>query len=88
MSVIAPLEIESRDDLELRGEMPQPRRVLLISYHFPPVGGAGVQRPIKFCKYLRQFGWEPTVLTAENPSAPVFDESLCRDLPEGLQIER
>ncbi|MCA9094825.1 MAG: glycosyltransferase family 4 protein [Planctomycetaceae bacterium] len=88
MSVIAPLEIESRDDMALRGEMSQLRRVLLISYHFPPVGGAGVQRPIKFCKYLRQFGWEPTVLTAENPSAPVFDESLCRDLPEGLQIER
>jgi glycosyltransferase involved in cell wall biosynthesis len=64
------------------------RNVLLISYHFPPVGGAGVQRPIKFCKYLRQYGWEPTVLTAANPSAPVFDESLCRDLPEGMQIVR
>ncbi len=62
------------------------RRVLLISYHFPPVGGAGVQRPAKFVKYLRDFGWEPTVLMASNPSAPVIDESLCHDLPENLQI--
>jgi glycosyltransferase involved in cell wall biosynthesis len=61
------------------------RRVLLVSYHFPPVGGAGVQRPVKFVKYLREFGWEPTVLRASNPSVPVFDDSLCRDLPPGLR---
>lgn len=61
-------------------------RVLVISYHFPPVGGAGVQRPVKFVKYLREFGWECTVLMAENPSVPVFDESLCRDIPPDLAI--
>lgn len=64
------------------------KRLLLISYHFPPVGGAGVQRPLKFVKYLRRFGWDVSVLMAENPSVPVFDESLCRDLPEGLVIEK
>ncbi|MFO1020272.1 MAG: hypothetical protein U0903_06200 [Planctomycetales bacterium] len=64
------------------------KRLLLISYHFPPVGGAGVQRPLKFVKYLPEYGWMPTVLTAENPSAPVFDDSLCRDFPTGLRIER
>jgi len=64
------------------------RRVLLVSYHFPPVGGAGVQRPVKFVKYLREFGWEPSVLVAENPSVPVFDESLLRDLPDGVRIVR
>ncbi|MEX0725862.1 MAG: glycosyltransferase, partial [Planctomycetaceae bacterium] len=56
-------------------------RLLLISYHFPPVGGAGVQRPLKFVKFLRRFGWETTVLTAENPSVPVFDESLLAEIP-------
>lgn len=87
MSVVPPLKFESDIETASYGNLPGLRRLLVISYHFPPVGGAGVQRPIKFCKYLRQFGWEPVVLTAENPSAPVFDESLCRDLPEGLQIE-
>lgn len=64
------------------------RRVLLVSYHFPPVGGAGVQRPVKFVKYLREHGWEASVLIAANPSVPVFDESLCADLPEDLVIAR
>ncbi|MDA0834761.1 MAG: hypothetical protein O2955_06265 [Planctomycetota bacterium] len=57
------------------------KRLLLISYHFPPVGGAGVQRPLKFVKFLRRFGWDATVLMAENPSVPVFDESLLVDVP-------
>lgn len=75
--------------LDPRADSSAPRQtVLLISYHFPPVGGAGVQRPIKFCKYLRHYGWEPIVLTAANPSAPVFDDSLCRDFPVGLRVER
>lgn len=64
------------------------KRLLLISYHFPPVGGAGVQRPLKFVKYLRQYGWDVSVLMAANPSVPVFDESLCRDLPDDLVIEK
>lgn len=62
------------------------RKVLLISYHFPPVGGAGVQRPVKFVKYLPEFGWDATVLMAANPSVPVRDESLCRDLPADLRV--
>lgn len=57
------------------------KRVLVVTYNFPPVGGAGVQRVTKFVKYLPQFGWEPTVLTTENPSVPVFDESLLADIP-------
>ncbi len=64
------------------------KRLLLISYHFPPVGGAGVQRPLKFVKYLRRYGWDVSVLMAANPSVPVFDESLCRDLPDDLVIEK
>lgn len=62
------------------------RRVLLVSYHFPPVGGAGVQRPAKFARYLPGFGWDATVLQAANPSVPVLDPSLLADLPSDLVI--
>ncbi len=58
-----------------------PKRVLVVSYNFPPVGGAGVQRVTKFVKYLPEFGWDATVLTTENPSVPVYDESLLADIP-------
>lgn len=57
------------------------KRVLVVSYNFPPVGGAGVQRVTKFVKYLPEFGWDVTVLTTENPSVPVYDESLLADVP-------
>src|SRR5580704_7061018 len=64
------------------------RRVLLVSYHFPPVGGAGVQRAAKFVKFLRRFGWEPSVLAARDPSVPVLDESLVADVPSDVVVER
>lgn len=57
------------------------KRVLVVAYNFPPVGGAGVQRVTKFVKYLPEFGWDATVLTTENPSVPVYDESLLADIP-------
>lgn len=60
------------------------RRVLLVSYHFPPVGGAGVQRPAKFVRYLPEFGWDVSVLQCSNPSVPLLDPSLLKDLPADL----
>ncbi|WP_299462908.1 hypothetical protein [uncultured Gimesia sp.] len=79
-------------DLPDSGERPlrstERKRLLLISYHFPPVGGAGVQRPVKFVKYLRQFGWDVSVLMAANPSVPVFDNSLLVDIPEDTHLEK
>lgn len=60
------------------------RRVLLVSYHFPPVGGAGVQRPAKFARYLPEFGWDVSVLQCSNPSVPLLDPSLLSDLPADL----
>ncbi len=62
------------------------KKVLVIAYGFPPVGGAGVQRPVKFVKYLRDFGWEPVVLTVLNPSVPLQDKSLLADIPPGVKI--
>ncbi|MDZ7741835.1 MAG: glycosyltransferase [Bacteroidota bacterium] len=64
------------------------KKVLVITYYWPPSGGAGVQRWLKFVKYLRDFGWEPVVYTPENPEAPVIDHSLEKDIPEGLEVLR
>lgn len=63
-------------------------RVLFVSYVFPPVGGAGVQRVTKLVRYLPAHGIRPIVLTAANPSVPVRDESLLVDVAADLRIER
>ena len=64
------------------------KKVLIIAYYFPPSGGAGVQRTLKFVKYLRLFGWEPIVLTAKNADYPAYDESLLNELPQNLKVYR
>jgi glycosyltransferase involved in cell wall biosynthesis len=64
------------------------RRLLLVAYQFPPVGGAGVQRVTKFVKYLPRFDWQVTVLTVKNPSVPILDESLLRDIPAETVLAR
>lgn len=61
-------------------------RVLIISYYWPPSGGAGVQRWVKFVKYLRDFGWEPVVYVPENPEYPSLDATFANDLPDGLEV--
>ncbi len=63
-----------------------PKKVLIITYYWPPGGGAGVQRWLKFVKYLREFGWEPVVYTPENGEMPVIDHSLQKDVPVGLTV--
>ncbi len=63
-------------------------RVLVVAYAFPPVGGAGVQRVAKLVKYLPLYGVTPSVLTVKNPSVPVHDDSLERDLPKAIEIMR
>ncbi|MFD2533372.1 glycosyltransferase [Gracilimonas halophila] len=67
------------------------KNVLFIVYYFPPMGGSGVQRPLKFIKYLREFGWNPIVLCPEPGRYPYFDESLQRELeaisPEVIRIK-
>jgi len=59
---------------------------LILTYYWPPSGGAGVQRWLKFVKYLREFGWEPVVYTALNGEMPVIDSSLEKDIPEGITV--
>jgi len=62
------------------------KRVLIITYYWPPSGGAGVQRWLKFSKYLRNFGWEPVIYTPENPEYPGQDSSLEKDIPEKITV--
>ncbi|WP_292010336.1 glycosyl transferase family 1 [Chryseobacterium sp.] len=62
------------------------KKILIITYYWPPAGGPGVQRWLKFAKYLPQSGWKPVVYTPENPSYPLLDESLIKDVPENIEI--
>ncbi|WP_209389767.1 glycosyl transferase family 1 [Chryseobacterium sp. RR2-3-20] len=64
----------------------QTKKILIITYYWPPAGGPGVQRWLKFAKYLPEFGWKPIIYTPENPSYPLLDESLMKDVPEDLEI--
>lgn len=64
------------------------KKVLIITYYWPPSGGSGVQRCLYFVKYLKQFGWEPIVYTVENGEYPVIDHSLEKEIPDGVEIIR
>ncbi|CAD7812099.1 hypothetical protein CHRY9390_02464 [Chryseobacterium aquaeductus] len=62
------------------------KKILIITYYWPPAGGPGVQRWLKFAKYLPEFGWKPIIFIPENPSYPLIDESLMKDVPKDLEI--
>jgi glycosyltransferase involved in cell wall biosynthesis len=64
------------------------KKVLIITYYWPPAGGPGVQRWLKFVKYLPEFGIEPIVYIPENPTYPIVDEGLRNDVPHGVTIIR
>lgn len=66
--------------------MKQPKKVLVICYYWPPAGGPGVQRWLKFVKYLPDFDIEPIVYGPENPSYPITDTELLHEVPEDVQI--
>jgi glycosyltransferase involved in cell wall biosynthesis len=62
------------------------KKVLIITYYWPPAGGGGVQRWVKFVKYLKDFGWDPVVYTVENPDYPITDLSLGNELPANITV--
>lgn len=66
------------------------KKILLITYYFPPSGGAGVQRWLKTINYLPQAGVETIVLTVDPivASYPQIDESLCNDIPSNIKVYR
>jgi len=63
-----------------------PKKVLIITYYWPPAGGIGVVRWVKFAKYLREHGWEPIIYTTSNGSYPLKDTSMEKDVPVDLKI--
>jgi glycosyltransferase involved in cell wall biosynthesis len=71
-------QVEPKQGIELK-------KVLIISYYWPPAGGGGVQRWLKMTKYLSEFGWQPIVYTPSNGEAPVIDNSLLKEVHPKLE---
>ena len=61
-------------------------KVLIITYYWPPAGGSGVQRWLKFVKYLRNFDIEPVIYTVQDPKYTLIDKTLKNDIPENIEI--
>lgn len=64
----------------------QLKPILIITYYWPPSGGAGVQRWLKFSKFLPEFGWRPIIFTPENPDFDLKDESLLKDINPEVEV--
>ena len=64
------------------------KKVLIISYYWPPAGGIGVHRCLKFAKYLREFGWDPVIHTADGAEYPALDEGNFKDVPKDAVVIR
>jgi len=62
------------------------KKVLIITYYWPPAGGPGVQRIIKFTRQFPDFGWQPIILTVKDPSSPAKDTSLIDQIPEECKV--
>lgn len=62
------------------------KKVLIITYYWPPSGGGGVQRWLKFSKYLPENGWEPIIFTPENPEFELKDNSLFKDVSKSIEV--
>lgn len=64
------------------------KKVLIITYYWPPAGGIGVHRCLKIAKYLRDFGWEPVVYVPKNAQYPVYDYDNLKDIPDDVEVLR
>lgn len=65
------------------------KRVIMVAYHFPPLAGSsGIQRTLRFVKYLHEYGWEPIVLTAHPRAYERISDDLLSDIPKGTIIKR
>lgn len=62
------------------------KKVLIITYYWPPAGGSGVQRWVKFSKYLPSYGWQPIVYTPENPQISTIDKTLIKEISPQTKI--
>ncbi|MEK6647174.1 MAG: glycosyltransferase family 4 protein [Candidatus Firestonebacteria bacterium] len=64
------------------------KKALFIAYYFPPCGGGGVQRTLKFVKYISSFGWTPVVITVKENVHILEDESHSKDVPSQVKVYR
>lgn len=64
------------------------KKVMVIAYHYPPLGGGGVFRTLKFTKYLPEFGYQPHVLTVKNPMYRTKDPTLINEIPPKAEVHR
>lgn len=64
------------------------KRVLFLAYLFPPIANSGTQRPLKFVKYLSQYGWQPTVVTAAHADGHRVDPAMLADIPADVRVVR
>jgi glycosyltransferase involved in cell wall biosynthesis len=62
------------------------KKILILTYYWPPSGGTGVQRWLHFTRYLKELGWDPIIFTPSNPEAPVQDSKLLAQIPEGIEV--
>lgn len=62
------------------------KKILILTYYWPPSGGTGVQRWLHFTRYLKELGWDPIIFTPSNPEAPVQDPNLLAQIPEGVEV--
>src|SRR5438067_4255013 len=64
------------------------KRVLMITYAFPPAAYVGAHRTLKYCKYLPSHGWLPVVLTIDSRRVAHQDPALCRQIPAEVEVHR
>ncbi len=64
------------------------RRLLVVAYFFPPVGGIGVERTLKHVEHLPAFGWQPVVVAAANPGYRIVDPASVARIPAGTEVHR
>jgi hypothetical protein len=62
------------------------KSALILTYYWPPAGGPGVQRWLKFVKYMEELGWDANILTVEDGTYSAIDDDLVNEVPEGISI--
>jgi glycosyltransferase involved in cell wall biosynthesis len=63
------------------------KKILMVAYYFPPLGGSGALRPLKIAKHLPKYGWQPIIITAKNPDwYYAYDPDLLNELSSGIKI--
>lgn len=71
------------------GDMDNNKRVLIVAYHFPPVRvSSGIQRTLKFCTYLREYGWDPLVLTITPSAYEMTSPDQLKEVPDDVIVKR